>query len=56
MIHGVYFEEDDEGWVFARCTCEKWEAGPFPGAEDAADAYGDHRAVAAVTDAAQATT
>lgn len=46
-MHGVYFDEDD-GWVIARCACGTWSAGPVPSAEDAADAYGDHRARAAL--------
>ena len=36
------FEEDDDGWWQVACLCG-WATGPFPGADDAADAYGDHR-------------
>jgi len=41
MIHGCCFAEDDEDWTHVQCTCG-WSAGPFPGQEDAADAFGDH--------------
>lgn len=37
----VDLEPDAEGWFLARCDCG-WLAGPFPAAEDAADALMDH--------------
>lgn len=37
------FEEGDDGWWHVECACG-WAQGSFQGADDAADAYGDHRA------------
>ena len=45
---GCEIEQDDDGWFFVSCLCG-WQFGPLPDAEDAADAYGDHRAAKAVT-------
>ena len=53
MRHGAYFDDDEDGWVFVRCGCGRWQQGPFPTGEDAADAYGDHRACAAIEEAQQ---
>lgn len=47
--HGFYGEKDDDGWWSATCPCG-WAMGPFPDVEDAADAYGDHRASTAVAE------
>lgn len=40
--HGVTFETDD-GFKFASCECG-WYSMPCIAVDDAADAYGDHRA------------
>lgn len=43
MIHFTEtFERDEDGWWQVECHCG-WKEGPFPGADDAADAFGDHR-------------
>lgn len=41
----VMFETDDDGWWVVHCVCGWGKDGQvFPAADDAADAYGDHRA------------
>jgi len=47
--HGCYFDEDDMGFYMARCACG-WLSPPVPDKEDAADAYGDHRASTAIAE------
>ena len=44
MSHGFYYDNDGDGFVIGSCQCG-WMSPPVPGVEDAADAYGDHRAV-----------
>ncbi|MCU1356410.1 MAG: hypothetical protein JWM89_1828 [Acidimicrobiales bacterium] len=42
--HEFQTEVDADGWIWASCGCGLWAAGPFIAADDASDAYGDHRA------------
>lgn len=46
-----YFElaYDEDGYQYGGCHCG-WESDPMPSIDDAADAYGDHRVIAAVED------
>lgn len=47
------FEEDEDGWWVAECACG-WITPPVPGADDAADMYGDHRAAEAFREGTEA--
>lgn len=40
--HGIDLDTDEGGWWWSTCECG-WQSGPFPGKEDAADAFADHR-------------
>lgn len=48
--HLTNFEENDEGWWIARCSCG-WECDCLPDAETAADCGGDHRVECAMIEA-----
>jgi hypothetical protein len=43
--HSLDSDTDEDGRWWGVCACG-WQQGPFPDAEDVADAYGDHRAAA----------
>lgn len=47
--HVSTIEEDDDGWYIIRCSCG-FGFGPVPGAETAADVWGDHKVEAYTAD------